>query len=42
LDAWCRDSLAGYKCPKEYHFVDEVPRNPMGKLDKRALRQAFA
>jgi long-chain acyl-CoA synthetase len=42
LDAWCRQSLAGYKCPKEYRFVDEIPRNAMGKLDKRALRQAFA
>jgi long-chain acyl-CoA synthetase len=38
LDAWCRDSLAGYKCPKEYRFVDEVPRNPMGKIDKSAVR----
>jgi long-chain acyl-CoA synthetase len=38
LDAWCRRSLAGYKCPKEYRTVDEIPRNPMGKIDKRSLR----
>ena len=38
LLAWCRESLAGYKCPKEIRFVDEIPRNPMGKVDKRALR----
>ena len=36
--AWCRESLAGYKCPKELRFVDEIPRNPMGKIDKRSLR----
>ena len=36
--AWCRGSLAGYKCPKEIRFVDEIPRNPMGKIDKKALR----
>jgi long-chain acyl-CoA synthetase len=38
FDAWCRRSLAGYKCPREYRFVDDVARNAMGKLDKRALR----
>lgn len=39
LQRWCRTTLAGYKCPKEFRFVDELARNPMGKLDKRALRQ---
>jgi long-chain acyl-CoA synthetase len=42
LKAWCRRSLAGYKCPKEIRFVDEIPRNPMGKIDKRSLRAAYA
>jgi long-chain acyl-CoA synthetase len=37
LDAWCRRTLAGYKCPKEYRRVDEIPRNAMGKIDKRSL-----
>jgi long-chain acyl-CoA synthetase len=41
LVAWCRESLAGYKCPKQIRFVDEVPRNPMGKIDKRSLRAAY-
>jgi long-chain acyl-CoA synthetase len=41
LLAWCRESLAGYKCPKEFRFVDEIPRNPMGKIDKRALRSSL-
>jgi long-chain acyl-CoA synthetase len=36
----CRATLAGYKCPKEIRVVEAVPRNAMGKLDKRALRAA--
>ena len=34
LSQWCRESLAGYKCPKELIVVAEIPRNPMGKVDK--------
>lgn len=30
-------SLAPYKRPKEYRFVDELPRNAMGKIDRKAL-----
>jgi long-chain acyl-CoA synthetase len=42
LIAWCRSDLAAYKCPKEIRFVDEVPRNAMGKIDKRSLRNSFS
>jgi len=41
LSAWCREHLAGYKCPKEFRFVAEVPRNPLGKIDKRSLRSSL-
>ena len=41
LSAWCREHLAGYKCPKEFRFVAEVPRNPLGKIDKRSLRDSL-
>ena len=41
VQALCRQSLAGYKCPKEIRFVDEIPRNPMGKIDKRTLRSSL-
>lgn len=41
LMAWCRADLAGYKCPKELRLVAEVPRNPMGKIDKKALRRTL-
>jgi acyl-CoA synthetase (AMP-forming)/AMP-acid ligase II len=42
LGAWCRTGLAGYKCPKEFRFVDELPRNSTGQMDKRSLRAAQA
>jgi long-chain acyl-CoA synthetase len=41
LQAWCRSTLAGYKCPKEFRFVDVIPRNAMGKVDKKALRAEY-
>jgi fatty-acyl-CoA synthase len=39
--AWARDQLAGYKCPRSVEFVDEMPINPVGKIDKVALRDQF-
>ena len=29
--------LAPYKRPREYRFLDALPRNAMGKLDRRGL-----
>lgn len=37
-----RSRLAGYKCPKRVVFVDELPRNAMGKVMKNLLREQFA
>jgi acyl-CoA synthetase (AMP-forming)/AMP-acid ligase II/uncharacterized membrane protein len=34
-----RQSLARYKVPREVVFVDELPRNPTGKVLKRELRE---
>ena len=34
----CRDQLARFKVPKEIVFLDELPRNPSGKVLKRELR----
>lgn len=38
LRAWCRDRLAGYKVPKRVIVVRELPRNPTGKVLRRALK----
>jgi len=38
LTAWCRERLAGYKCPREWSIVGALPRNPSGKVLKTQLR----
>ena len=37
LIAFCRDRLARFKVPKSVRFVDELPRNSMGKVVKGEL-----
>ena len=39
--AWCAGRLARYKTPKSIDFVDELPRDPNGKLYKRKLRDPY-
>ncbi|MBI2856018.1 MAG: long-chain-fatty-acid--CoA ligase [Chloroflexi bacterium] len=38
----CRPRMAGFKRPEDVVFVDELPRNPMGKVLKRVLREEHA
>ena len=38
----CRTSLAAYKSPKRVVFVDALPRNAMGKVQKQALVAGLA
>jgi long-chain acyl-CoA synthetase len=40
LDQRCLDNIARHKRPKEYHVIDELPRNAAGKVLKRELRDA--
>ena len=39
--AWCRERLAGFKCPRSVDFHDALPREAHGKLKKRLLRDAY-
>ena len=39
--AEARRQLAAYKAPKRVVFVDELPRNAMGKVQKNLLRQTY-
>jgi fatty-acyl-CoA synthase len=39
---WVRAALADFKRPRDVLFVDELPRNPTGKLQKRELRARAA
>ncbi|MBN9196609.1 MAG: long-chain fatty acid--CoA ligase, partial [Microbacterium sp.] len=34
----CAQRLAPYKRPVGVQFLDELPKNPVGKIDKRRLR----
>ncbi len=36
--AYCRESLTGYKVPKDIRFIDELPKSPVGKVLRRVLR----
>ena len=38
---YCREKLAAFKQPKGAVFIDEIPRNPSGKILKRVLREQF-
>jgi malonyl-CoA/methylmalonyl-CoA synthetase len=40
--AEARRQLAAYKTPKRVIFVDELPRNAMGKVQKNLLRERYA
>ena len=40
--AWLKGRLANFKVPKNVYFVDELPRNAMGKVQKNVLRERFA
>ena len=37
-----KDRLARYKQPKRVLFVDDLPRNTMGKVQKNILRETYA
>ena len=41
LEAFCRDVISAYKIPRRYEFIDELPRNEMQKVDKKALRRPY-
>ncbi|HYR86876.1 MAG TPA: acyl--CoA ligase [Terriglobia bacterium] len=41
LLSFCREHLADFKCPKKIHVVDAIPRTATGKIQRRALVEAF-
>ncbi len=40
LMAAAREAIGGVKAPKRIEFVDDFPRTPVGKIDKKVLREA--
>ncbi len=41
LIAFCSERLADYKKPRTMDFVEELPRNPAGKLLKNKIREPY-
>jgi acyl-CoA synthetase (AMP-forming)/AMP-acid ligase II len=41
LDALCRRKLAGYKRPRQWDTLPELPTSPYGKILKRELRDSY-
>ncbi len=39
LDSFCIQSIARFKRPKKYFFVETLPKNAYGKVEKRTLRE---
>jgi fatty-acyl-CoA synthase len=39
IKSYVKDNLANYKVPREVVFLDELPRNPTGKVLKRDLEE---
>ena len=37
-----KSDVASFKVPKHVHFVDDLPRNAMGKVEKSTLRKRYA
>ena len=42
LRAWCRQRLAGYKCPRGITFAEQLPMSAAGKVLKNVLRERVA
>ena len=38
LQTWCHEKLANYKVPKTFRILTELPKLPIGKIDKQRLR----
>ncbi len=35
----CKQTISAYKCPSEYHMIDEIPVGPTGKIQRTRLKQ---
>jgi long-chain acyl-CoA synthetase len=40
--AFARGHIADYKVPEDIYFRDALPKNPVGKIQRRALKEMLA
>jgi long-chain acyl-CoA synthetase len=40
LEAFCRQHLESFKVPSNFHFHQSLPKSPLGKVLRQALRTA--
>ena len=38
---FCRDNISHYKAPKSVEFVEDLPKNPQGKILKKEIRKKY-
>jgi acyl-CoA synthetase (AMP-forming)/AMP-acid ligase II len=38
---FCREHLADFKVPREVFFIEELPKGPSGKVQRRRLRDVY-
>jgi len=41
LNTWMRERIPAYRVPRRFLFIDELPRNAMGKVTKNDLKKLF-
>ncbi|MFB7139755.1 class I adenylate-forming enzyme family protein [Gottfriedia sp. NPDC056225] len=41
IQAFCRERVAGYKIPRQVEFINQLPRNASGKVQKFILRDTY-
>ncbi len=39
LISFCKERIAGYKCPKRVIFMESIPKTPIGKILRRQVRE---
>ena len=40
LKAWTEENMTKWKCPAQIEFIDAVPKNILGKVQRRVLQEA--
>ncbi|KSU62174.1 long-chain fatty acid--CoA ligase [[Bacillus] enclensis] len=39
--AYCLEKFGAFKIPKQYHFIDDIPKTDVGKVNKKRLVEGF-